>query len=133
MPPPAELAHWFRRRALHVDTVTALAHYITVARPPWPRLSAMAFDHRGQFLDLAREPARRSRLRLQHLLHDEGRAQRHLEGHIGVLVDDTYGEDALHAATGRGWWVGRPVEAPARPLEAATSAQLDMPGRASRS
>ena len=35
-----------------------------------------------------------------------------LEGRIGVLIDDRYGQDALNAATGRGWWVGRPVELP---------------------
>ncbi|NHR06872.1 DUF2090 domain-containing protein, partial [Chromobacterium haemolyticum] len=29
-----------------------------------------------------------------------------------VLIDERYGADALYAATGRGWWVGRPVELP---------------------
>jgi 5-dehydro-2-deoxygluconokinase len=28
------------------------------------------------------------------------------------LCDDRYGQDALNAATGRGWWIGRPVELP---------------------
>src|SRR5439155_268777 len=41
-----------------------------------------------------------------------------LQGHVGALLDDTYGEDALFAASGRGWWVGRPVEVPgSRPLQ----------------
>ena len=31
---------------------------------------------------------------------------------IGLLCDDRYGQDALNAATGRGWWIGRPVEWP---------------------
>ena len=35
-----------------------------------------------------------------------------LSGRIGALIDDTYGEDALLAASGRGWWLGRPVEVP---------------------
>lgn len=35
-----------------------------------------------------------------------------LHGKIGALIDDRYGEDALHAASGRGWWFGRPVEQP---------------------
>jgi 5-dehydro-2-deoxygluconokinase len=44
-------------------------------------------------------------------------ASRELRGRVGVLVDEVYGEDAMHAATGRGWWVGRPVELPgSRPL-----------------
>ena len=35
----------------------------------------------------------------------------------GVLIDGRYGSDVLNAATGRGWWVGRPVELPgSRPL-----------------
>ena len=41
-----------------------------------------------------------------------------LQGHVGALIDDTYGEDALLVATGRGWWLGRPVEIPgSSPLE----------------
>ena len=35
-----------------------------------------------------------------------------MAGRVGVLIDDIYGADALDAATGRGWWVGRPVEQP---------------------
>src|SRR4029079_330205 len=35
-----------------------------------------------------------------------------LQGKIGILCDDRYGADALNAATGRGWWIGRPVELP---------------------
>jgi 5-dehydro-2-deoxygluconokinase len=35
-----------------------------------------------------------------------------LQGRIGVLIDSRYGQDALNAATGRGWWIGRPVELP---------------------
>ena len=33
-------------------------------------------------------------------------------GRVGLLCDDRYGQDALNAATGRGWWIGRPVEWP---------------------
>ena len=37
---------------------------------------------------------------------------------IGLLCDDRHGQDALNAATGRGWWVARPVELPrSNPLE----------------
>jgi 5-dehydro-2-deoxygluconokinase len=35
-----------------------------------------------------------------------------------VLIDDRYGQDALNAATGRGWWIARPVELPgSNPVE----------------
>ena len=37
---------------------------------------------------------------------------RSLGGRVGILCDDRYGQDALNAATGRGWWIGRPVELP---------------------
>jgi 5-dehydro-2-deoxygluconokinase len=33
-------------------------------------------------------------------------------GHMGMLCDGRYGQDALNAATGRGWWIGRPIEFP---------------------
>ena len=37
---------------------------------------------------------------------------------MGVLIDDTYGQDALNDVTGRGWWIGRPVELPSSmPIE----------------
>ncbi len=43
---------------------------------------------------------------------------RSLSTSIGLLCDDRYGQDALDAATGRGWWIGRPVELPgSNPLQ----------------
>ena len=41
------------------------------------------------------------------------------QGRMGVLIDGRpgIGEAALHDATGRGWWIGRPIELPgSRPL-----------------
>jgi 5-dehydro-2-deoxygluconokinase len=78
-----------------------------------------AFDHRDPFYDLAREVgAAESRLpALKKLLVravGETESARGLQGRVGLLCDDRYGQDALNAATGRGWWVGRPVELPAR-------------------
>jgi len=41
-----------------------------------------------------------------------------LENRAGLLCDSTFGQDVLNAATGAGWWIGRPVELPgSRPLE----------------
>ena len=35
----------------------------------------------------------------------------------GILADGTYGQRALNAITGKGWWIGRPIELPSsRPL-----------------
>jgi len=125
MPTPAELAHWFggRRGAdVAADAQLAHLHRTTAPRPRWDELNVLAFDHRSQFYELARAAgASESRLPvLKKLLvraAERAEASRGLQGRLGVLVDDHYGEDALHAATGRGWWVGRPVELPgSRPL-----------------
>ncbi len=125
MPTPAELAHWFsghRNVDVAADATLAHLHRTTAARPRWDELNVLAFDHRSQFFELAREAgAPESRLpALKRLLvraAETVEASRNLRGRMGVLVDEVYGEDALHAATGRGWWVGRPVELPgSRPL-----------------
>jgi 5-dehydro-2-deoxygluconokinase len=125
MPTPAELAHWFSgRRSADVaaDTTLAHLHRTTAARAQWNELNVMAFDHRSQFFELARD-AGASESRIPHLKQllvqaaERVERSRGLRGRIGVLIDEVYGEDALHAATGRGWWVGRPVELPgSRPL-----------------
>ena len=75
------------------------------------------FDHRDQFFELARATgANENRIpALKKLFVDavaRTEAARQLDGRIGLLCDDRYGQDALNAATGRGWWVGRPVELP---------------------
>ncbi|HEX4510154.1 MAG TPA: 5-dehydro-2-deoxygluconokinase [Burkholderiaceae bacterium] len=125
MPTPAELAHWFggaRNPAVDADLTLAHLHRTTAARPAWPELNVLAFDHRSQFLDLAREAgADVARLGpLKKLLVravEQVERSRRLTGRVGVLVDGSLGEEALHEATGRGWWVGRPVELPgSRPL-----------------
>jgi 5-dehydro-2-deoxygluconokinase len=125
MPTPAELAHWLGgQRTPRVDGDRQLAHLhrVTPRRAEWPELQVMAFDHRSQFHDLARGVgAPESRLpALKRLLvraAEKAEAELGLRGRIGVLADARYGEAALHDATGRGWWVGRPIELPgSRPL-----------------
>ena len=125
MPTPAELEHWFSGQRLpkvDADPVLAHLHRTTPPRAQWPALNVLAFDHRSQFEAMAREAgAPLSRVPvLKHLLlrAAEQVEQSHaLRGQIGVLIDGRYGSDALCAATGRGWWVGRPVEQPgSRPL-----------------
>lgn len=40
-----------------------------------------------------------------------------IEADVGLLADQRFGQDSLNAATGRGWWVARPVEVQgSRPL-----------------
>jgi 5-dehydro-2-deoxygluconokinase len=60
MPTPAELAHWFSgQRNPRVDTDAQLAHLhrTTTARPQWPELQVLAFDHRSQFWTWHARPA----------------------------------------------------------------------------
>ena len=126
MPTPAELAHWFsgsRNPKVDADAQLAHLHRSTAARPQWPELNVIAFDHRSQFFELAREAGTsESRIpALKKLLVQAGEQverSRSLQGRMGVLIDGgPYGAQSLHAATGRGWWVGRPVELPgSRPL-----------------
>jgi 5-dehydro-2-deoxygluconokinase len=126
MPTPAELAHWFggsRNPKVDADQQLAHLHRTTAARPAWRELCVMAFDHRSQFFDMAREAgASESRIpALKKLLvkaTEQVERSHNLQGHTGVLIDGgDYGADALASATGRGWWVGRPVELPgSRPL-----------------
>jgi 5-dehydro-2-deoxygluconokinase len=126
MPTPAELAHWFsgsRNPKVDADIELAHLHRVTAPRPAWDELNVLAFDHRSQFLELAQQAgADESRIPALKMLLLQAAAmveqQASLQGRIGVLIDGgPYGELALHAATGRGWWVGRPVEQPgSRPL-----------------
>ncbi|MXN73322.1 5-dehydro-2-deoxygluconokinase [Burkholderia sp. 4701] len=126
MPTPAELDHWFdgsRHPAVDADRELAHLHRVTVARRDWNDLCVMAFDHRSQFYELSVQAgADEARIKtLKRLLvraAEQVERDRGIAGHVGVLIDGgAYGSDALASATGRGWWVGRPVELPgSRPL-----------------
>ena len=99
------------------DATLARLHRVTAPRPRRDEVLAFAFDHRPQFFALAQQ-AGADESRIPHLkqrLVDAVaavEAVRGLQGRIGMLCDDRYGQDALNAATGRGWWIGRPVELP---------------------
>ncbi|MEM5435425.1 bifunctional 5-dehydro-2-deoxygluconokinase/5-dehydro-2-deoxyphosphogluconate aldolase [Paraburkholderia diazotrophica] len=125
MPTPAELDYFLREakadparmRRPDRDATLARLHRVTPARKAWDEVLGFAFDHRNQFFELAQQtgadPARISKLKrlfveaVEQTEHALG-----LQGRIGVLIDDRYGHDALNEATGRGWWIGRPVELP---------------------
>jgi 5-dehydro-2-deoxygluconokinase len=125
MPTPAELTYFLdaarrdpaRMRRPDRDATLARLHRVTPARKAWDEVLGFAFDHRNQFFELAQQTgASEARIAKLKGLFVEAVAQtekqRGLEGRIGVLIDDRYGQDALNAATGRGWWIGRPVELP---------------------
>ena len=126
MPTTSELQHWFggsRNPKVDMDVQLAHLHRTTAPRKPWEELNVMAFDHRSQFYEMAHQagaPERRIHTLKNLLLQSVAKVEQshRLQGRIGVLIDGgDYGADALAAATGRGWWVGRPVELPgSRPL-----------------
>jgi 5-dehydro-2-deoxygluconokinase len=127
MPSPAELEYFLvnAERLSRPDNDEGLArlHRSTVAHKQWRQLFVFAFDHRSQFSDMAREVGvTEARIpRLKRLLLDvvtETEARLGLHGRIGLLADDRFGQEVLNEATGRGWWIGRPVERPAtNPLQ----------------
>ncbi|MBC8638231.1 5-dehydro-2-deoxygluconokinase [Caballeronia sp. EK] len=125
MPTPAELDYFLaaakddpvRMRRPDRDATLARLHRVSPKRRQWDEVLGFAFDHRNQFFDLAQQTgASETRIATLKNLFVDAVAQTEkelgLEGRIGVLIDDRYGQDALNAATGRGWWVGRPVELP---------------------
>jgi 5-dehydro-2-deoxygluconokinase len=99
------------------DATLTRLHRVSAPRTRRDEVLAFAFDHRNQFFALAQQAgADEVRIaRLKQLFVDavaQVEAARDLQGRIGMLCDDRYGQDALNAATGRGWWIGRPVELP---------------------
>uniref|UniRef100_UPI0013DC336A 2-deoxy-5-keto-D-gluconate 6-phosphate aldolase domain-containing protein n=1 Tax=Serratia marcescens TaxID=615 RepID=UPI0013DC336A len=98
-------------------------HRVTTRRREWPELCVMAFDHRSQLEDMAIQcGASLGRIpTLKQLILQASReaaSRAGLEGKAGLLCDGTFGQDALNAITGEGWWIGRPIELPgSRPLE----------------
>ena len=121
MPTRAELDYFLANAASiprpDRDATLSRLHRVTAPRAPRDELAIFAFDHRNPFFELAQEVgADEERVpRLKRLCVEavaETEAARGLAGRIGILCDDRYGQDALNAATGRGWWIGRPVELP---------------------
>ena len=115
-----ELQFFFRRgvreRALRKDAALEQVHWATNRHGDWTTMRVFAFDHRRQFEEIAgATPAKIGAFKCLCL----DAALRVAAGRpgYGILCDGRLGEDALHAAAGRGLWIGRPVEWPgSRPL-----------------
>ncbi|TFH85669.1 5-dehydro-2-deoxygluconokinase [Billgrantia azerbaijanica] len=126
MPTEEELFDYLERRqaVTRPDTDGQLNHLhrVTTRHPAhWPEVCGLAFDHRRQLTDMAREvkadPARIPALKQLLVQAAEEGAHRTGLDRPAILVDDVFGQDALNDATGKGWWIGRPVELPSsRPL-----------------
>ncbi|CAM3659355.1 5-dehydro-2-deoxygluconokinase [Vibrio aerogenes CECT 7868] len=105
------------------DELNHLHRVTTRKSPAWDELCVMAFDHRIQFVEMAREAgAETHRIKpLKKLIIEASRQvakEAGLQGKAGLLCDSTFGQDVLNDVTGEGWWIGRPIELPgSRPLE----------------
>jgi 5-dehydro-2-deoxygluconokinase len=121
------LAHGSATRRLREDAQLEHLHRATTRTRRWAELVILAFDHRVQLEEVAaRHAAGPERIRAFKTLIAEGarRGARGREG-VGIIVDDRFGEDVLSGMTGKGWWVGRPVELPgSRPLQFEAGAHL---------
>ena len=129
MPTPAELEYLFSSPVPITrpdqDPVLQRLHQVSLPRKAWKQLFVFAFDHRWQLLELAQkggqDPARITAIKqlfIQAVERVEGKLREQgVEADVGILADQRFGQDALNAASGRGWWVARPVEVQgSRPL-----------------
>ncbi|MNH03014.1 5-dehydro-2-deoxygluconokinase [compost metagenome] len=93
-------------------------HRVSVPKHQWKQLFIFAFDHRAQLAEPAQRAGRNlsdiSNLKMLFIqaieqVEDE-LIERGIDADVGLLADQRFGQDALNAASGRGWWIGRPVE-----------------------
>jgi 5-dehydro-2-deoxygluconokinase len=113
------LQHGSAHRALRHDPQLNHLHWATTRRGDWPQLLAFAIDHRIQFEQLAeRCGAPPERIGTFKRLAVQAAAQVAAgRPGFGMLLDGTYGNQALYEALDHGFWIGRPVELPtSRPL-----------------
>ncbi|OTA18536.1 ADP-heptose synthase [Xenorhabdus vietnamensis] len=126
MPDKTELDNYLMRTTEvprpDLDSHLNHLHRIGNRHKQWDELCVMAFDHRIQFVEMARKVnASLDRIpQLKKLLFrasQEVSTEARLEGKAGILCDSSFGQDVLNAATGKGLWIGRPIELPgSRPL-----------------
>jgi 5-dehydro-2-deoxygluconokinase len=113
------LANGSPHHALRHDAELNHIHWSTTRRGHWPTLMALAIDHRAQLEELAdKAGAPRSRIGEFKALAVAA-ATKVADGQpgFGMLLDGTYGREALFRAADHDLWIARPVERPgSRPL-----------------
>ena len=119
-----ELQHFLARgsasRALRHDPELNHIHWATTRRPGSETLMAFAIDHRAHFEPMARElgipPERIGAFKVL-AVEAAARVAQGQPG-FGMLIDGTYGREALFRAADHPFWIGRPVEeSGSRPLD----------------
>ena len=106
-------------RALRQDENLNHIHWATTRRPQPDRLMALAIDHRVQ-LEAVADKVGAPRERINGFKRLAVAAAARVAGGrpgFGMLLDETYGREALFDAARHPLWIGRPVEMPgSRPL-----------------
>jgi 5-dehydro-2-deoxygluconokinase len=114
------LRHGSDHRALRQDVAINHIHWATTRRHQHPTVMALAIDHRSQLEAIAAtEGADPARINDFKLLAVQA-AAKVADGRpgFGMLLDGTYGREALFEADKLGFWIARPVEQPgSRPLD----------------
>jgi 5-dehydro-2-deoxygluconokinase len=120
----AELKHFLEhgspQRALRKDPALNHIHWATTRRPVSRELMVFAFDHRKQMEEMVEklgQPLERIAPFKRLAVEAATRVAQGRPGY-GMLLDGTYGQDALFLAEQSNLWIARPVERPlSRPLE----------------
>ena len=111
------LERGIREKALRKDRELEQIHWSTNRTRDWSMMRVFAFDHRMQFEELPGADPDRIAAFKELCLEACVQVANGRPGY-GLLCDSRLGRTALHAAAGRGLWIGRPVEWPgSRPLE----------------
>jgi 5-dehydro-2-deoxygluconokinase len=119
-----ELQHFLKQgsryKALRFDQDINHIHWATTRRPRPDTLMALAIDHRMQLEAMAKEigaPIERIPDFKVLAVKAAARVAGGRPG-FGMLIDGTYGREALFRAADHPFWIGRPVELPgSRPLD----------------
>jgi len=126
MPSKEELDNYLARaeQVLRPDLDNELNHLhrVTTRRKKWQELCVLAFDHRSQLVEMAKQfdvaPVRIEYLKT--LIFNASQMavkEANLIGKAGILCDSRFGQSVLNEATGSDCWIGRPIELPgSRPL-----------------
>jgi 5-dehydro-2-deoxygluconokinase len=113
------LANGSPHHALRHDADLNHIHWSTTRRGHWPTLMALAIDHRAQLEELAdKAGAPRARIEdFKALAVAAAIKVADRQPGFGMLLDGTYGREALFRAADHDLWIARPVERPgSRPL-----------------
>ena len=119
--PSLEELNFFLKRGLvrpdlRNDKEVEQIHWSTNRAGRWPNMRVFAFDHRMQLETLQGYALEKGAAFKELCLQAALRVQNGRNGY-GILCDNRIGRQALHAASGTGLWIGRPVELPgSRPL-----------------